>query len=83
MPRPRRSRRAGPAVVRGTWTSLFAVLVQDFSVAAVELHGKPSSTEKQQELALAGLRKPVPDAERFGRVWETVRELSGAYEMNP
>ncbi|PKV91350.1 acyl-CoA dehydrogenase [Amycolatopsis echigonensis] len=62
---------------------LFAVLVQDFSVAAVELHGKPSSTEKQQELALAGLRKPVVDHERFTRVWGTVRELSGAYEMNP
>ncbi|MFB9931480.1 acyl-CoA dehydrogenase [Amycolatopsis halotolerans] len=62
---------------------LFAVLVQDFSVAAVDLHGKPSSTEKQQELALAGLRKPVVDDERFGRVWAVVRELSGAYEMNP
>ncbi|WP_033291894.1 acyl-CoA dehydrogenase [Amycolatopsis jejuensis] len=62
---------------------LFAVLVQDFSLAAVDLHGKPSSTEKQQELALAALRKPVVDDERFTRVWTTVRDLSGAYEMNP
>ncbi|WP_233573709.1 acyl-CoA dehydrogenase [Amycolatopsis panacis] len=62
---------------------LFAVLVQDFSVAAVDLHGKPSSTDKQQELALAAVRKPIVDDERFARVWEQVRALSGAYEMNP
>ncbi|MBB4685649.1 acyl-CoA dehydrogenase [Amycolatopsis jiangsuensis] len=62
---------------------LFAVLVQDFSAAAVDLHGKASSTGKQQELALAALRKPVVDDERFARVWEKVRDLSGAYEMNP
>ncbi|MFF0148886.1 acyl-CoA dehydrogenase [Amycolatopsis sulphurea] len=62
---------------------LFAVLVQDFSAAAVDLHGKPGSTDKQQELALAAVRKPIVDDERFARVWEQVRALSGAYEMNP
>ncbi|GAA3542485.1 acyl-CoA dehydrogenase [Amycolatopsis ultiminotia] len=61
---------------------LFAVLVQDFSTGAVDLHGKASSTDAQQRLALAAVRKPVVDDERFDRVWEMVRGLSGAYEMN-
>lgn len=38
---------------------LFAVLVQDFSAAAVDLHGKPGSTDKQQQLAPAAVRKPI------------------------
>ncbi|MEC3977612.1 acyl-CoA dehydrogenase [Amycolatopsis sp. H20-H5] len=62
---------------------LFAVLVQDFSAAAVELHGKSGANQKQQELALAAVRRPVVDAQRFERVWEQVRGLSGAYAMNP
>ena len=62
---------------------IFAVLVQDFSVAAVDLHGKSSSTDAQQAIALAALRKPVVDTERFDRVWARVRDLSGAYAMTP
>ncbi len=62
---------------------IFAVLVQDFSLAAVDLNGKPSSTEAQQAIALAALRKPVVDAERFDAVWALVRDLSGAYAMQP
>jgi acyl-CoA dehydrogenase len=62
---------------------IFAVLVQDFSAAAVDLNGKSSSTDAQQTIALAALRKPVVDAERFDRVWTMVRGLSGAYSMNP
>lgn len=62
---------------------IFAVLVQDFSLAAVDLNGKPSSTEAQQAIALAALRKPVVDAARFDAVWALVRDLSGAYAMHP
>ncbi|MDT7726262.1 MAG: acyl-CoA dehydrogenase [Actinomycetota bacterium] len=62
---------------------IFDFLVRDFSAAAVELLGKSSSTEAQQSLALAAIRKPLVDADRFGKVWEQVRSLSGAYEMNP
>jgi acyl-CoA dehydrogenase len=62
---------------------IFAVLVQDFSVAAVDLNGKASSTEAQQAIALAALRKPVVDAERFENVWARVRALSGVYAMHP
>jgi acyl-CoA dehydrogenase len=62
---------------------IFDFLVRDFSVAAVELNGKSSSTDAQQALALAAIRKPVVDADRFGKVWEQVRSLSGTYEMAP
>ena len=40
---------------------------------AVELHGKASSTEAQQQWALAGVRKPVIDTDRFERVWSRSR----------
>ncbi|WP_103351294.1 acyl-CoA dehydrogenase family protein [Amycolatopsis sp. CA-128772] len=62
---------------------IFAVLVQDFSAAAVDLNGKASSTEAQQAIALAALRKPVVDAGRFENVWARVRDLSGVYAMHP
>ncbi len=62
---------------------IFAVLVQDFSAAAVDLNGKASSTDAQQAIALAALRKPVVDAERFENVWTRVRDLSGVYAMHP
>ncbi|WIX88299.1 acyl-CoA dehydrogenase [Amycolatopsis sp. DG1A-15b] len=62
---------------------IFAVLVQDFSAAAVDLNGKASSTEAQQAIALAALRKPVVDAGRFENVWARVRALSGVYAMHP
>ncbi|MFI6374402.1 acyl-CoA dehydrogenase family protein [Streptomyces sp. NPDC050546] len=60
---------------------LFAVLVRDFSGHAVELHGKDSATERQQEWALASVRRPVVDEARTQRVWQRVEALSGTYEM--
>jgi len=62
---------------------IFDFLVRDFSEYAIALHGKASSTEAQQAWALGAVRKPVVDAVRFGRIWETVAGLSGAYEMRP
>ncbi len=62
---------------------LFDVLVRDFSAFAIDLHGKPSTTAAQQEWALAHVRAPAVDAERFGRVFAQVTALSGAYEMRP
>jgi alkylation response protein AidB-like acyl-CoA dehydrogenase len=66
-----------------TLDQIFDVLVRDFSGYAVSLHGRASSTDAQQEWALAHVRKPVVDGERFERVWERVRGLAGAYEMHP
>lgn len=60
---------------------VFDTLIRDFSSHAVALHGKPSSTEEQQEWALGAIRKPVADAGRFERVWRQVAEHDGAYEM--
>ena len=62
---------------------IFEVFVRDFSALAVELHGKASSTDAQQQWALANLRKPVIDTGRLKRVWEQVVALSGAYLMSP
>jgi acyl-CoA dehydrogenase len=63
--------------------TIFEVFVRDFSALAVELHGKASSTEAQQQWALANVRKPVIDTGRLKRVWEQVAALSGAYLMSP
>lgn len=62
---------------------VFDTLVRDFSKNAVELHGKKSSTQAQQDWAVSAIRKPVADSARFEKVWGEVRGLSGAYAMNP
>ncbi len=62
---------------------IFDVLVRDFSAYAVALHGRASSTDDQQAWALANVRKPAVDEDRFASVWERVRALAGAYEMRP
>jgi acyl-CoA dehydrogenase len=63
--------------------AIFDFQIRDFNTYAVALHGKPSSTQAQQEWVVGAIRKPVPDAERFNRVWERVRAYDGAYEMRP
>ncbi len=63
---------------------IFDVFVRDVSRFAVQLHGKPSSTQAQQDLCLAMIAKPVVDAERYEQVWrEHVLALADAYEMRP
>jgi acyl-CoA dehydrogenase len=62
---------------------IFDVFVRDWSAYATALHGKASSTEKQQAWALDAIAKPVVDEARAGRVFERVRALADAYEMSP
>ncbi|MFP6639145.1 MAG: acyl-CoA dehydrogenase family protein, partial [Myxococcota bacterium] len=63
---------------------IFDVLVRDFSLFALRLHGKPSSTEIQMEHCMRMIRKPAADAERYERVWtKEVLPLKDRYEMNP
>jgi acyl-CoA dehydrogenase len=62
---------------------IFDFQIRDFSMYAVALHGKPSSTQAQQEWAVGAIRKPVSDADRFNRVWQRVRAYDGAYAMRP
>ena len=59
---------------------IFDCLVRDFSMHALQLHTKPSSSSRQMELCLRMLRKPVVDAGRFARVWEQVHALKDTYE---
>jgi len=66
-----------------TIDQIFDVLVRDYSAYAVSLHGRASSTAAQQEWALAHIRKPMVDGDRFATVWERVRALAGSYEMRP
>jgi acyl-CoA dehydrogenase len=62
---------------------IFEVFVRDWSAYATALHGKASSTDKQQAWAAEAVRKPVVDEARAGRVFERVRALAGVYEMRP
>ncbi|MBP2478115.1 acyl-CoA dehydrogenase [Crossiella equi] len=62
---------------------VFDVLVRDFSAYAVALHGKSSATDAQRTWALAHVRGPVVDQDRFGRLWQEVAALSGRYAMHP
>ena len=62
---------------------IFDFQIRDFNTYAVALHGKPTATIAQQDWALSAIRKPVPDAERFTRIWERVKAYDGAYEMAP
>lgn len=68
---------------RDTLDQIFDVFVRDWSAYATALHGKASSTDKQQAWALEAVRKPVVDDARATRVFERVRGLAGAYEMRP
>ncbi len=66
-----------------TLDQIFDVLVRDFSAYAIELHGKISANQAQQDWALRAVTKPDTDIARFDAVVGKVRALSGAYEMNP
>ena len=48
---------------------------------AIDLHGKASSTDAQQQWALDSIRKPVIDDARDDRIYAEVRALAGAYVM--
>jgi acyl-CoA dehydrogenase len=66
-----------------TLDQIFDVFVRDFSAYAVELLGKASSTEAQQDWARSVITKPAVDPERFDAVWAKTRALAGGYEMRP
>jgi len=62
---------------------IFDVIVRDFSGFALDLYGKPSSTDVQMEHCLEMIRKPAQDPDRYTRVWsEQVLPLASRYEMN-
>ena len=62
---------------------MFDVFVRDFSAYATRLHGISGATERQAEFALAMVKRPNADAERFNAVWEEVSGLMDTYELAP
>jgi acyl-CoA dehydrogenase len=62
---------------------IFDFMIRDTAQYALGLSLQASSTEKQMAQCQKMLRKPVADPARYGRVWESVRALDGAYEMTP
>jgi len=61
---------------------IFDFIVGDFSKFALELHNKPSSTDKQMEYCRKLMRKPNVDANRYETVWtKYVYPLNGEYTM--
>lgn len=60
---------------------IFDFMVRDFSAHALDLYSKPSVTEGQRALCLQMIERPAVDQDRFQRVWRTVHELNGQYEM--
>ena len=62
---------------------IFDFMIRDFSKFALQIYSKTSSTDKQMELSLKMIRKPVVNTERFRQVWEKyVYQLKDTYQMN-
>jgi acyl-CoA dehydrogenase len=62
---------------------IFDFMVRDFSKFALQVYSKTLSTEKQMELCLKMIRKPVVDLEQFNRIWQNYAyTLKDAYKMN-
>ena len=61
---------------------IFDFMVRDFSKFALQLYSKTGSTGLQRFFCKRMIRKPVFDQTRFGRVWDRVKALEDAYEMN-
>jgi len=63
---------------------IFDFMIRDFAKFALQLYSKPDSTDKQMELCMKMLKKPVVDKDRFERFVENqVYALKDTYEMNP
>ncbi len=62
---------------------IFDFMIRDTAQHALHLSLQASSTEKQMAQCQKMLRRPVADPARYDRVWQSVRALDGAYEMNP
>ena len=60
---------------------IFETLVRDFTAAAIDLHGKASSTDAEQQWVIDSIRKPVIDESRGDRIYAEICALAGAYVM--
>lgn len=63
---------------------IFDFMVRDFSRYGLDIYSRNSATEKQQQICLKMIKKPVVNMERFERVLkEHVYSLIDTYHMNP
>jgi acyl-CoA dehydrogenase len=63
---------------------IFDFMVRDFSKYALQVFCKPSSTSRQKDLCRKMTKSPVPDEDKFERIWKNcVYPLKGQYTMNP
>ena len=63
---------------------IFDVYVRDFSAYAVELYGKPVTTEAQLGSIMKMIKRPVPDQAQFEKILqEEVYSLVDVYIQNP
>jgi acyl-CoA dehydrogenase len=60
---------------------IFETFVRDFTTTAIDLHGKASSTDAQQQWVLKSIRKPVIDEFRGDRIYAEICALASAYVM--
>ncbi len=61
---------------------LFDFMVRDFSKYALNIYSKASNSDAQRERALAVIKHPLPDLERFHRIWEKyVYAMKGQYKL--
>ncbi len=62
---------------------IFDFMVRDFSRYSLQIYGKSVTTEKQQELCLKMIRRPVVDLDRYGKVLnDYVYAMKDQYTMN-
>jgi acyl-CoA dehydrogenase len=62
---------------------IFDVLVRDFSKYAVQLYQKKSNSPEQLAYCIKMIMNPVPDTEKFMRVWgKWVYPMKSEYKMN-
>jgi acyl-CoA dehydrogenase len=61
---------------------IFAVFIREFSVYAVDLHGKPGNSEQQQGALLGLVKAPIANPDQFEKVWQQqVYALNGQYQL--
>jgi len=61
---------------------IFDVMVRDFSKYALNIYTKPSNSDRQQEMALAMIKTPQANEDRFNRIWIThVYAMKDQYKM--
>jgi len=62
---------------------IFDFMIRDFSKYALQIYSKTSSTDKQMEICMNMIKKPMVNVERFQNIWENhVKPYNGAYKMN-